>query len=309
MNGVITDCVGNLINTVVTGRFAIPQHTNKGDIVLNELLFNPKTDGYDFAEFYNASNKVLSLNDFKMANVDTVNKSFTNLSFIDTLGYLVFPNEYYVLTESTESIKKQYTITNEKNFINVIGMPSMNVSDGSFGLVINNDTLLDALMYNEDMHYPLIRDKKGVSLERISFNRSSADLSNWHSAAAQVGYATPGYKNSQYMDDTEATDVISFANEIFSPDNDGYNDVLVINYLLAEPGNVGNASIYDARGRFMANIMKNELLGTSGVFSWDGVTESNEKGNIGVYTLFFEYFDTKGNTYKVRKSFVLAGKL
>lgn len=309
INGIITDCVGNLINTVVTSRFAIPQHIVKGDIILNELLFNPKTDGYDFAEFYNASSKVLSLDNVKMANVDTMNLAFSNLTFIDTLGYLVFPNEYYVLSEGTESVRKQYNTTNEKNFINVGGMPTMNIADGSFGLILNNDTLLDALMYTEDMHYPLIRDKKGVSLERISFNRKSSDLSNWHSAAEQVGYATPGYKNSQYMDDSEATDVISFSNEIFSPDNDGYNDVLVINYLLAEPGNVGNASIYDARGRFMTTIMKNELLGTTGVFSWNGVTENNEKGNIGVYTLFFEYFDTKGNTHKVRKSFVLAGKL
>jgi hypothetical protein len=185
----------------------------------------------------------------------------------------------------------------------------MNVGDGSFGLILKNDTLLDALMYTEDMHYPLIRDKKGVSLERISFNRSSSDLSNWHSAAEQVGFATPGDKNSQFMDDSEATDIISFANEIFSPDNDGYNDVLIINYLFSEPGFVGNASIYDARGRLMSSIMKNELLGTSGVFSWDGITENNEKGSIGVYTLFFEYFDTKGNTNKIRKSFVLAGKL
>lgn len=309
INGVLTDCVGNLINTVITGRFAIPQHIVKGDLILNELLFNPKTDGYDFAEFYNASNKVVSLDDVKMANVDTLAKSFSNSDIIDSLGYLLFPGEYYVVSQGIEKVMEQYNTANDKNFINVNSMPSMNISEGSFGLILNNDTILDALMYTETMHYPLIRDKKGVSLERISFKRSSSDLSNWHSAAEQVGYATPGYKNSQYMEDSEASDVISFANEIFSPDNDGYNDVLIVNYLFSEPGFVGNAFVYDARGRQMANIMKNELLGTSGVFSWDGITESNEKGNIGVYTLFFEYYDTKGNTNKIRKSFVLGGKL
>lgn len=309
LNGTISDCVGNLVNTVITGKFAIPQPIVKGDLILNEILFNPKTDGFDFAEFYNLSSKVLSLDDVKMANVDTVSQTATNLLPIDTLGYLIFPNEYYVVSAGAETVKKQYNTTNEKNFINVNSMPSMNVADGSFGLVLNNDTILDALMYVEDMHYPLIRDKKGVSLERISFNRSSSDLSNWHSAAEQVGFATPGYKNSQFMDDVEATDVISFSNEIFSPDNDGFNDVLVVNYLLSEPGFVGNASVYDARGRFIANVMKNELLGTSGVFSWDGISEDNEKASIGVFTLFFEYFDTKGNTIKIRKSFVLAGKL
>jgi hypothetical protein len=309
INGILTDCVGNLINTVITGRFAIPQNISKGDLILNEILFNPKTDGFDFAEFYNNSNKVLSLDNVKMANIDTVTNTIASLSVIDTLGYLIFPKEYYVLSQSIETLQKQYNTANENNFINVSDMPAMNVGDGSFGLILKNDTVLDALMYTEDMHYPLIRDKKGVSLERISFNRSSSDLNNWHSAAEQVGFATPGYKNSQYMDDSKANDVVSFASEIFSPDNDGYNDVLIINYLFSEPGFVGNASVYDARGRFIAKVMENELLGTSGVFSWDGISQSNEKGSIGVYTLFFEYFDTKGNTSKIRKSFVLAGKI
>jgi hypothetical protein len=309
INGTLTDCVGNLINSVITGRFAIPQKIQKGDLILNELLFNPKTEGYDFAEFYNVSNKVLALDHIKIANVDTTNQAFSNLSVLDTLGYLVFPHEYYLISEGTETVKMQYFTTNEKNFINVISMPSMNTTEGSFGIILNNDTLLDAIMYTEEMHYPLIRDKKGVSLERISFKRSSSDLSNWHSASEQVGFATPGYKNSQYMEDNEASDVVSFANEIFSPDNDGYNDVLVINYLLSEPGFLGNASVYDIRGRLMAKIMQNELLGTAGVFSWNGITEDNEKGSIGVYTLFFEYIDAKGNTNQIRKSFVLAGKL
>jgi hypothetical protein len=206
-------------------------------------------------------------------------------------------------------VKKQYKTANENNFIQVENMPSMNVSEGSFGLILNNDTLIDGLMYTEDMHFPLIADKKGVSLERISFNRSSSDLSNWHSAAEQVGFATPGYKNSQFAEDSEGSDILSFNNDIFSPDNDGYQDVLLINYLFSEPGYVGNASIFDARGRFIVKIMDNELLGTQGVFSWDGITESNEKSSIGVYSVFFEYFDTKGNTKKIRKSFVLAGKL
>ncbi|MCC6251109.1 MAG: lamin tail domain-containing protein [Bacteroidia bacterium] len=309
INGNITDCVGNLINTLISGKFSIPQAVAPGDIILNELLFNPNTGGYDFAEFYNKSNKVLSLNSIKIANVDTMVNQISNLKFIDSLGYLIFPSEYYVVSQNIDAVQMQYKTQNPNNFINVVSMPSMNVGNGSFGLILNNDTVIDALMYDENMHYPLIRNKKGVSLERISFNRSSSDLSNWHSASEQVGFATPGYQNSQFMDDTQATDVISFATEIFSPDNDGFNDVLIINYALSEPGFVASATVYDARGRYINKLIDNQLLGTSGSFSWDGITESREKGNIGIYTLFFEYFDTKGNSYKIRKSFVLGGKL
>lgn len=309
ISGNLIDCVGNLINTTITGKFGIPEKIAEGDLILNELLFNPKTDGFDFAEVYNKSEKILSFNDVQIGNVDTTSRTFSNLYTVDSLGYLIFPKSYYVLSEGTEMVKKQYKTANENNFIQVEYMPSMNVSEGSFGLILNKDSLIDGLMYTEDMHFPLIADKKGVSLERISFNRSSSDLSNWHSAAEQVGFATPGYKNSQFVEDSESSDVLSFNNDIFSPDNDGYQDVLLINYLFSEPGYVGNASIFDARGRFIVKIMDNELLGTQGVFSWDGITESNEKSSIGVYSVFFEYFDTKGNTKKIRKSFVLAGKL
>lgn len=55
--------------------------------------------------------------------------------------------------------------------------------------------------------------------------------------------------------------------------------------------------------------MQNELLGTSGTFSWDGTTENNEKGRIGIYIIFVEVFDLEGDVKSFKKTCVLAGHL
>jgi flagellar hook assembly protein FlgD len=73
---------------------------------------------------------------------------------------------------------------------------------------------------------------------------------------------------------------------------------------------LGKAQIYDDRGRLIRSIFTNELLGTSGTFTWDGTTDQQVKASIGVYVLVFEVFSTDGGVFFVKqKAFTLAGKL
>jgi hypothetical protein len=53
----------------------------------------------------------------------------------------------------------------------------------------------------------------------------------------------------------------------------------------------------------------NELLGTSGTFSWDGINENNEKSAIGIYIIYIETFNLKGEVKKFKKTCVLGGHL
>ena len=77
---------------------------------------------------------------------------------------------------------------------------------------------------------------------------------------------------------------------------------------------IGNVQIYDSRGRLEKTLLRNELLATSGTFFWDGITDDPEgtgkmKARIGIYIIYFEAFDTKGNVKKYKKSCVVGGKL
>lgn len=296
------DCVGNTAN--LSASFSLPEQGLAGDVVINEVLFNPFTGGSDFVEIYNNSDKYINLQNWELANFD--NDSISNRKIITTAPYVLLPKQFLVLTKDAANIKQEYLNAKEDRLLQMEVLPTYNNGDGHVYLVNNLNQAVDNFNYNEDMHFALLNDVKGVSLERIDYNRPSNDNTNWHSAAEDVGFATPGYENSQYQK-VEITDGISISPETFSPDNDGVDDVLNISYQFAEAGYVANIVIYDAKGRLIKNLLLNELLGTKGTFSWDGINENNEKAAIGIYIIYFEAFKLNGETKKFKKTGVLGG--
>jgi hypothetical protein len=231
-----------------------------------------------------------------------------NPNTISTDGYLIFPGDYLVLSENGNAVKSQYNTTNPEAFLDMSNIPTMSIASGS--LCLNAGfTVVDHFTYYEDMQFPLLNSSKGVTLERIDFERPTNDRTNWHSAAQDVGYGTPGYKNSQYNDAVETDNAIEITPEIFSPDEDGMNDIVSINYHFDTPGFVGNITIYDSKGRLVKYLVRSELLGINGTFSWDGINEEREKAHIGIYIIFTEVFDLSGKVKRYKKTCVLGGKL
>jgi len=308
VNNTITDCVGNPVGANNSEKFALPEAAIANDIVINEILVDPKEGGVDFVEIYNRSNKVIDLKTILLSEYDTLNNVATNLKTITSEGFLIFPDDYIVLSTNGNAVKNQYNSINPENFIDLLSMISMSISDGAVCLSTAT-SVIDVLKYDEAMHFALLNDTKGVTLERIDFNRSSEDRTNWHSAAAAIGYGTPGYKNSQYNDAGETDNAIEITPEIFSPDEDGMNDVVNINYKFNVSGYTVNITVYDSKGRLTKLLVRNELLGTSGTYSWDGINENREKARIGIYIFYIEVFDLKGNVKKYKKTCVLGGKL
>lgn len=309
VNNNIKDCVGNPIGADNSARFALPQPAVANDIVINEILFDPSTGGVDFVEIYNRSNKVIDLKSIYISEFDTIANAPINAEFISNDGYLIFPGDYIVLSENGNAVKSQYNTTNPEGFIDVSNLPTMNIDAGTVCLFTGSATIIDNFKYYADMQYPLLNITKGVTLERIDFDRLTQDRTNWHSAAQDIGYGTPAYKNSQYNDAGTTDDAIGITPEIFSPDEDGTNDIVNINYHFNIPGFVANITIYDSKGRVVKYLVRNELLGINGTFSWDGINEDREKARIGIYIIFTEVYDLGGNVKHYKKTCVLAAKL
>ena len=192
-------------------------------------------------------------------------------------------------------------------FLQMESFPTYSNDEGGVYLINNLDMIIDQFHYNDDMHFALLNSEDGVSLERIDYDRPTSDDSNWHSAAEDVGFATPGFENSQYQMINNDGGEIVVEPQTFSPDNDGEDDVLNISYNFSEPGMVATIIIYDAKGRLVRNLVQNELLGISGTFSWDGINERNEKARIGIYIIFVEAFSADGDVKSFKKTAVLAG--
>jgi hypothetical protein len=303
----ITDCAGNVISANNTAKFAIPQPCLPNDIVINEILADPNTGGVDFVEIYNRSNKVIDLGALNLCSMDTITGALTEVNLIAATGFLIFPQDYIVLSENSTAVKTQYYTSDPKGFIDMANIPAMNIDGDVVVLTDLSNTVIDELIYSSSWQFPLLNSTKGVSLERINFDSPTQDANNWHSAAENVN-ATPAYKNSQYSTG-ENTNEVTVSPEVFSPNNDGNNDVVTISYNFGTSGFVANCTLYDSKGRLVRSLIKNELLGTSGSFNWDGTNDGREKAAIGIYVIYFEVFDTKGTVKKYKRTCVVAGKL
>ena len=304
----ITDCEGNTITANTNVDFVLPYQAISNEIIINEILFNPATSGVDFVEIYNHSEKPVSLKNWTLANYD--NDTIYSHKIITLNDFVLYPDEYLLLTTEKQTVLNEYPLSlpYADRFLEMESLPSFNNDSGTVYLINNQNKVSDKFSYTEDMQFELLNSVEGVSLERLDFNRATNDAGNWHSAAEAVGFATPGYLNSQFHLSDAGDGNISIEPETFSPDNDGYNDVVNIHFAFDEPGFVANVHLYDVQGRLIKELARNELLGTKGTFTWDGINEKREKALTGIYVLYFEVFDLSGQVKKYKKSLVLATK-
>ncbi len=307
VNGV-SDCTGNTIGAYHTARLGLAVQPVIGDIVINEVLFNPQPDGVDYVELFNRSEHIIDLKDCFIANRSSGN-NINSPKQMAIESRLLFPGDYIVVTEDAIAVKNQYLAKDPNAFVEISSMPSFPDDKGDVVLLNRRGTVLDELKYDEQWQFELIGNKEGVALERIDYTKSTQDPTNWHSAATTVGYGTPGYQNSQFRADRQAQGNISVSPEIFSPDNDGFDDIASILYEFPEPGYVCNITLFDANARAVRFLARNALCAAKGIFRWDGLDEKKQLLPVGVYIVYVEIFNLQGKTKKYKKAVTLARKL
>ena len=293
--------------------FGLPSNILPNDVVINEILTNPWSDGVDYVELYNRSNKIIDLSTLQIGTVkiSPPNPPDTANYIIIDYQKLLMPQDYILLSVSPFIVKSNYYTSNPEAFVKVDPFPSYNNDDGEVLLSTIGGEIIDSVKYSEEMQFPLLVYSDGVALERINPNGLSGDVNNWHSAAESVGFGTPGYKNSQFVSDIAVADdnKVVIEPEIFSPNNDGVDDVISIKYNFDTPGYVMTVTIFDASGNQIKKLINNEYLGTTGSVSWNGIQDDNSKAPIGIYVFYITVFDVNGNVKKYKKVGVLAAEL
>lgn len=304
----VTDCAGNAINQLNTAKAGLPVIADSLGVVINEILFNPQPNGFDYVEIYNRSNRVIDLKQLYMATRNATHQ-LTDPAPVSAIPWLLFPGEYRVLTENKLWLQQQYLIKDPAVIMEVPALPSLPDDKGTIVLLNMQGAVIDELSYDHSWHFGLINDEEGVALERINYNLPTQNRSNWSSAASTVGFGTPGYPNSQLMGDARLQAQVAISPAVFSPDNDGFNDFAVIDYQLPTPGFVANIRIFDSNGRLVRRLAQNATLTTTGRFRWDGLDDKLNKLPIGTYVVFTELFNLQGRTKKFRQAVTLARRL
>ena len=307
LDGGVTDCAGYETPSV-NFHFALPQYVDSLDVVINEILFNPVSGSYTFVELYNRSQKALQVSDLQLSMRNAAGDLSTPVALTDE-PFLLLPDHYLVVSRNIESVMQQYGATNRSAFLQMARMPSLTRESGRVVLLNKSLRIVDEVHYNSKQHADFLNSGSGVSLERMNPDRNSLDPANWHTAAQTAGFGTPGRQNSQYMVSNESISAaISLSPEIFSPDNDGIDDVLNINYHFDTPSLMGEVIIFDSAGRKIRHLVHQQLLATEGTFVWDGSDDNGRKMITGVYIIFFQAYHSNGVQKIFKIPCVLASK-
>lgn len=302
-----TNCSGVPLPAGYSCAFGLPGTAERGDVVINEILFDPISPAADYVEIFNNSDKVLNISDLQIGVVKTSfpNPPDTTIKKICEENRQLLPRHYALLTTKPVEIAVQYECTAD-NFIEMESFPSY-PNNGATVLLLFDGEIIDIMSYTEKSHYPLLAETKGVSLERVSQSINSEDSENWHSSMAPL-HGTPGYQNSVFIENEDVTTDVELVPPVFSPDGDGYDDVTTIN--LSDIGNDYTAKIhvYDSRGRPVKTLVNCKNIADQSRFVWNGLDDNGNVVPIGIYVVFVEVFDLQGDIKRFKKAVVVAAK-
>ena len=288
----IIDCAGN-INDEDKASVFLPEIAGDGDIILSEILFNPRNEGVDFIEIYNNSAKYLSLLNWQLSNG-------TSTTSISAAGVLA-PYSFRVFTTLPATLMADYPNAIGENIFKQ-EIPAMPNERGSVVLLNEQQQERDGVDYTEDWHFTYLASVDGISLERIDFDQPAYLSSNWASAAATENYATPGYQNSQSRSE-KSNGVLTVSPKVIVPDANGTDDFTTIK--LDQPGSMASITIYNLQGQTIKRVASNALVGSTSFFIWDGTDNNGAVVSLGHYIVVANLVSTSGTTQTLREKIVV----
>ncbi len=303
---------------IVSAEFALDQRvTNNAAIVsiaknyhpqtfvINEIMYEPLKGNAEFVELLNRSTDTIDIADWKLMDQPSSSGARTIVP-LSKMRLLVPPNRFFIVA-SDSSLFTQFPVL-DKTYVAINTSLSLNNSGEDLVLVDLTNTQIDSVQYSPSWHLKNI-SSAGRSLERINPSILSNDARNWSSSVSTAG-ATPAVSNSIFTKSTIQNSSLNLSPNPFSPDNDGFEDFLSINYSLPANSTTIRVRIFDVTGRMIRRLAQNELSPSTGSIIWNGMDDDGNRVRIGMYIVLFEALDNFGGTAKTMKDVaVVARKL
>ncbi|MGQ3013279.1 MAG: lamin tail domain-containing protein [Flavobacteriales bacterium] len=275
----------------------------------NEILFDPRSDGKPYIEWINAGDEAIELKNVYSCLSDTqIRLCTTGIPLLNTSLWLL-PGEIIAFSTDPLSTLREYSCSDARYIRRVAKLPMPTLSGGTLGIFSPGLEAAELVYVNASLQLPFLSSTDGVALERIQPAASALEPGNWTSAAQSCNFGSPGAQNSQYMSGFIPEGTLSLSNDIFSPDSDGYEDLLGIHCTLPQPGMLLSLYICDELGRRVRTLCSNCPSGLSWEGTWDGSNTQGEKCAIGPYVVIMEAFDAQGHKSRARRTVVLASRL
>jgi len=279
----------------------IPSY-EKGDVSINEIMFDPDYDNCEFIELYNNSGKFINIAGWEIEDEKQ------NVYKVSQTGLLIPPNTYFILGADSIMLKK-YFLQNYQ-YKNILNTSSLGlISTGKLILLKDmRGNSIDSVWYSPGWHNKNFVSTKNISLERINPRLNGNDAYNWSSSTDKSG-ATPSKQNSIFSVNSNFNSKISVSPNPFSPDNDGFEDFTVINYNLTQVIAQVRIKIFDNHGRLVRTIVNNQPSGSSGSVVFNGLDDSGNPLRIGIYIIYLEALnENMGSIESLKTAVVVARK-
>lgn len=275
----------------------------QGTLLVSELLFQPYSGEAEYVELYNRSDTPIELSGYHIVRWigDSLGTHYPLPS------HTVAPHDYVALTKDAASVTANYTVKFTSKLVEC-NLPTYPNDGGSVVLARTDSTIVDRFDYTPSMHSRLLRNKAGVALERRSFERPTDETSNWFSASSTSSYGTPGYENSQSQEYLVEESAFIFSSTLVSPDGDGYQDEITIDYQLGETEIYADVILFDVRGALVCRLLNNALLGTHGTLTWDGRGENGQNLAKGRYVLYLNLHNLHGTRQTIKRPLTVVGR-
>ena len=274
-------------NTLTDAAIDLAYLAQPGDLLVNEILYDPLADRFDnrpdqpeYVELLNRSRQRLTLRNHywtdlpdETGRADTLRFGADFFSLAPDRFAVVFADPNPSDDPATESklARAFFDIDFSTGATTLLPLPRSSLSLTNSGALIHlhrpDDVGLDSVFYEPTWHHPNLIDATGVALERIAPEGRANDAATWTSSVADAG-GTPGRANSIGLPPGEPV----------------------------------------AEGRLVRSLEEARLVGRSGQLLWDGFDDAGRALRIGIYVILFEALDTEGGTTLVFKEPVVLAR-
>jgi|GEM_PF-476267 len=249
-------------------------------LLINEFLPDPENPlESEWIEIFNAADTHVELFGWKIGDARTQTAILPDST-------ILAPKNFIIVAEDKQNFDAFYPGVAASVF-QPASWPALNNDGDTIKLVGPFGLVEDSTGY-----------KKGyggnVSWEKKDPASPSDNSANWWRSVNENG-ATPGEPNSIAAAYSENLQV-DIAPNPFSPDGDGFDDEVTINFTLPFQTNL-TARIYDTNGREVKTLLDNSPA-ASGQLRWDGKGNNGKILRSGIYVLFME---TSGSARLTKK--------
>lgn len=303
----LRDAAGNVAaeHTVAVARPPRP-----GDLLISELMFDPRIVATasrptqpEYVEVYNATVDHIALRGVALSDDEDGRASLA----ITNRRIAVSPGRYVVVYEgggvevAGAAVPPELSAfpdpTDAVRWLPVRSVSPRGLANNGQPLALTgrDGVLIDFVSYVSNWHSLTLRElgeTRGVALERRSMRISTNDPTNWDSSIALPG-GTPGRPNSVGLsagtgEEGEARKRLHVTPSPFSPNDDGFEDVVWITYRLRHQVAAVRIRVFDLDGRAVRSIEAPYLSGTTGSALWNGRDDHGRTLPIGIYIVLLE---------------------